>query len=56
MRVKHTNPAVITTIKWTEDEKDIFIAALGEVINDYACIGKMPEEVEELFITFLEEF
>jgi len=56
MRVKHTNPAVITTIKWTEDEKDIFIAALGEVINDDACTDNMPEEVEELFITFLEEF
>ena len=56
MRVKHTNPAVITTIKWTEDEKDVFIAVLGEVMNNDACTDNMPEEVEELFITFLEEF
>ena len=56
MRVKHTNPAVITTIKWTEDEKDVFIAGLDEVMNGDDWMDVLSEEIRATMISFSKEF
>ena len=55
MKITHKESNVITTIEWTEKEKDLVSAALDEVLNDNGWMESLPEEMRDILMDFFQE-
>ena len=55
MKITHKESIIITTIEWTETEKDLVSAALDEVIEDDGWMRELPKEMRDVLIDFFQE-
>ena len=55
MQINHTDSTITTTINWTEEEKDIFIAAIEEIITTEEFATGLSGSMQNILIDFFSK-